>query len=466
MKKNNGITLIALVITIIVLLILAGVAIAMLSGENGILRKAAEAKIKTEQAQLDEQVRLAQMEAASNLNGITHTEKIASIGNKEISVKIPSGFAISPREGEQKIETGMVIIDTEGNEYVWIPVFEKDATNCTWGVDYSAVKSKVEDSDEYYTAIQTALKTYTATYKDNNYTDTWYGDASYGKSGYYKEDDTAKENLIYYTNGNMTKEEYDKLYRGMLKSVYTNGGFYIGRYEMGISVADSITDAQKKSRTSASKEYVASSTNANNQAPTIEGMAIPISKANAVPYNCITQSQAQMLAEKLGEKSSYASVTSSIMFGVQWDAVCVYIEHYDKNNTAATKSDWLTTNNYGKLWGNYKNSEFKLDRGYYTTAYGSNPVTWTEDYTTKKGTSTKWLCTTGASEQNKSLNIYDFGGNEGEWILEKFRNSVLPCVFRAYNFLDNYCASCRYGSGTTTYTGGPLISSRSALYIK
>ena len=62
MRKEKGITLIALVITIIVLLILAGVAIAMLSGENGILRKAAEAKTKTEEAQKQEEARLTDME--------------------------------------------------------------------------------------------------------------------------------------------------------------------------------------------------------------------------------------------------------------------------------------------------------------------------------------------------------------------------------------------------------------------
>ena len=66
MKKNKGITLIALVITIIVLLILAGVAIAMLSGENGILKKAAESKTKTEQAQKEEETRLTDMETTAN----------------------------------------------------------------------------------------------------------------------------------------------------------------------------------------------------------------------------------------------------------------------------------------------------------------------------------------------------------------------------------------------------------------
>ncbi len=61
MKKNKGITLIALVITIIILLILASITIATLTGENGIITKAQEAKIKTEEAQLDEQLKLARV---------------------------------------------------------------------------------------------------------------------------------------------------------------------------------------------------------------------------------------------------------------------------------------------------------------------------------------------------------------------------------------------------------------------
>ena len=54
-RKNQGITLIALVITVIVLLILAGVTIAALSGDNGILQNAARAKEETEQAQKEEE---------------------------------------------------------------------------------------------------------------------------------------------------------------------------------------------------------------------------------------------------------------------------------------------------------------------------------------------------------------------------------------------------------------------------
>lgn len=59
MKKQNGITLIALVITIIVLLILAGVSIAMLTGENGILNKATNATVETRKAEIREAITLA-----------------------------------------------------------------------------------------------------------------------------------------------------------------------------------------------------------------------------------------------------------------------------------------------------------------------------------------------------------------------------------------------------------------------
>ena len=57
-QKNTGITLIALVITIIVLLILAGISISMLSGDNSILQRVTDAKTKTIHANVLEQMQL------------------------------------------------------------------------------------------------------------------------------------------------------------------------------------------------------------------------------------------------------------------------------------------------------------------------------------------------------------------------------------------------------------------------
>ena len=60
--REKGITLIALIVTIIILLILAGVSIAMLTGENGILTQAQKAKNETENAQVLEEERLGEYE--------------------------------------------------------------------------------------------------------------------------------------------------------------------------------------------------------------------------------------------------------------------------------------------------------------------------------------------------------------------------------------------------------------------
>ena len=68
-KETAGITMIALVITIIVLLILAAISVTTLTGENGILAKAQEAKIATEKAAIEEQLRLAQLSAKTQAMG-------------------------------------------------------------------------------------------------------------------------------------------------------------------------------------------------------------------------------------------------------------------------------------------------------------------------------------------------------------------------------------------------------------
>ena len=106
LKNNKGITLIALVITIIVLLILAGVSIAMLTGDNGILTQATNAKNNTKAAEVADKINMALNDELANLlannqlsggasatattianaNGISETEfsivpTVANIGN-------------------------------------------------------------------------------------------------------------------------------------------------------------------------------------------------------------------------------------------------------------------------------------------------------------------------------------------------------------------------------------------------
>ena len=114
LKNNKGITLIALVITIIVLLILAGVSIAMLTGENGILMQAQNAKAETEKASVIEQARLDIIEKQTEGKGTTiYKEDIKEILDKYFE-GVPDDFTLEtelktkPEYGDNQIKVSEI----------------------------------------------------------------------------------------------------------------------------------------------------------------------------------------------------------------------------------------------------------------------------------------------------------------------------------------------------------------------
>lgn len=84
-KEQKGVTLIALVITIIVLLILAGVSIAMLTGDNGILTKASSSNETNSIAQIKEDVSLAVSEIMANKADPTYNGNESTLSIKNIA---------------------------------------------------------------------------------------------------------------------------------------------------------------------------------------------------------------------------------------------------------------------------------------------------------------------------------------------------------------------------------------------
>ena len=203
-KNNKGITLIALVITVIVLLILAGVSIAMLTGNNGILTQAQNAKNRTEEARIEEENALENYEDYIN-NATLETATVGEIatgGNKKYSKNgtaiIPEGFAIVP--GLDDVSKGLVISDVandtenKGNQFVWIPVISES--------QYVRNKS----------------------YVDINYSQTAYTDTGYLPDGIQPTipEGTSDEKKIGEIN-----EQAER------KAVVNSEGFYIGRYEAG-----------------------------------------------------------------------------------------------------------------------------------------------------------------------------------------------------------------------------------------
>ena len=140
LKNSKGITLVALVVTIVVLLILAGVSINLVVGQNGIINKAKDAKKNYTDASEDEKKKLENTDKwiDEQIGGTINPEGQVKPGvevtgsNKQYvsngkTAIIPVGFKVSEVPEEQNIDTGLVIKDVKnGNEFVWIPVASEE----------------------------------------------------------------------------------------------------------------------------------------------------------------------------------------------------------------------------------------------------------------------------------------------------------------------------------------------------
>ena len=446
MKKNKGITLVALVVTIVVLLILAGVSINLVLGNNGIIAKAKDAETKSAEASQNDlkgmNALVSEMEGALAGNGNTGSGSgNGGTGGSGTDTKVPEAATAETApyfpdntftKKEGTIDTGLVIQDASGNEYVWVVVPRTTAVYATTGLG----KTTFTDAD--YTSIEKDLKEYTKTYRNwTEYSDTYAAD---------------DKNVGWFADATA----YNNLKNSMLKSVYENGGFYVGRYEAGIETTGT-------NRTS--------NTDKNSDGKYIMPSTAPVTKADAYPYTWVTRTQAQNLASKVNAGTK----TSSLMFGVQWDLVLAFMS---KDTAKITSTDVLTKDS--TTIGNYLNSTFDLNRGKYAQ-YGKLGNTWNNfdsalgsivvsNETTGKMKKTEQssyengiLLTTGGTEQSKVMNIYDIAGNVWEWTLEKPSGTYSPCAFRGGSFShtgSNCRAAYRFYNSTVTsgYDAGFRVS--------
>ena len=404
MKKNKGITLVALVVTIVVLLILAGVSINLVLGNNGIIAKAKEAQRESAEASQNDLKGMnglvSEMEGALAGNGSTGSGSgNGGAGGSGAGTKVPEAATAETApyfpdntftKKEGTIDTGLVIRDASGNEYVWVVVPRTTAVYATTGL------GKTTFSDADYTSIEKDLKEYTKTYRGGtSFTDTWYADDK--------------------NEGWLSETEYKTLKNSMLKSVYENGGFYVGRYEAGIGTNRTSIEAQ---------------VNGKYPVPT----TAPVSKADAYPYTYVTRTQAQNLASNVNSGTK----TSSLMFGVQWNLVLAFM--HNKGNIA----DSTLTSNSTTI-GNHMDSTFQLSQTgkYATMSDWELSSTWNPSTTSttnfvdssrnkiaQSSSGNGILVTTGTSEKNKVMNIYDIAGNVWEWTLEWTSDSGGPCADR------------------------------------
>ena len=127
-KNQKGITLIALVLTIIVLIILAGIGISVLMGENGVINKAKEGAEKYTDAAVKEKIDFAVMTASTNSNG--------KIDRKELKKQLKQDFPEDDVTIEEDEETGEITIKVKKKEYT-ITSTGRVTDNTTYGKDTS-----------------------------------------------------------------------------------------------------------------------------------------------------------------------------------------------------------------------------------------------------------------------------------------------------------------------------------------
>ena len=328
-----------------------------------------------------------------------------SVSSNETRPYLPTGFT---QVKGTTLKNGLTIQDSTGNQYVWVEVPKAERVYKTAGLEIK------DFTDEEYTKIEDDLHTYTDVYRD----------------GTSNKDE-------YYSEVGLTNDQYTNLKKTMLKSVYQNGGFYIGKYETGI---------ENKPKTSYSVDTAPTET--------------PVIKRNAYPYNYVTCSQAQTLASNM-ESGNH---TSSLMFGVQWDLVLKYLE------TKGTSQMDLKTDSTS--WGNYTNSAWNITNSNSKYAIYDGKLKnfdWTSGAYGIKDSDTMVLLSTGASDDFSKQGIYDLAGNVSEFTLEH-ANLIsralveCPCVIRGgiYNYDD--AAANRSNAPTAIFDDNIILGFRVVLY--
>ena len=487
LNNKKGITLIALVVTVVVLIILAGVSINAVLGDNGIIKKANQAASVTKEAEVKEAINRTILEfyltndyetledflkakaedgsidsVTKNADGTLTVKK----GNYSVTVENKtnsSGGSSSGGEtqtpeitiGEAKVVansdgTGSAITDAAsvylGNTlYI---TFSHSITGGTTTVDktipYAVTKNgtytftvtgtvngksytknvsvTVNQFKDVYEYMQTNTK---VTYSDG---EVWVPEgfkvaddsASTVQGGVVIEDKDGNQFVwvpvatladykrTWYTEYDSFSSYSEALPEDEKTSVERYKGFYIGRYEAG-----------DKESTGTTKATFRTSSSDTSNSVTI--------KADQVPYNYVTRTQAVSLAEGFATKQGYKAKTK-LVSSYAWDTTIAFLQKVNSDYGNSSEE------------GNYKDTTFP-----YTDITGASQT---------KAESSNVLVPTG--QTTPVCNIYDMGGNVWEWTTESCSSTKYPYALRG-----GHCASVfavtpagdRYASPDNAYDG-------------
>ena len=419
-SNQKGITLIALVVTIVVLLILAGVSVNAIFSENGIIKRAKDAQNKMDQAAENDQKGINELSnwLDSKINGnsggnttggnttggddTSTTQKISTLVGKVVDkntkaedaygnkITIPKGFKVLAKGTSTEsasytysgnnipaVQDGIVIENgTDGNQFVWVPV--------------GTIKNKDGSTNTItlgrYSNFAKQNGTYVPAQNANNCTQEVTINTYFKELSTFREGNTATDS----TAQNATARNLAEF----ISTSLSNGGYYIARFEAS-GTASKIT-----------------------------------SKYNQTVLGNITQPNAAKVAREMyGEvkENNELVYASDLVNSYAWDTAIIFIQTY------STETD--------------------------ASSYASQ----------NKSTS---FANTGKSN-DKYCNIFDMSGNADEWTTEystySSTSSFYPCVHRGgYYDTDIGEAYCYTSNRYDDYTADShsYTSLRSLLYVK
>ncbi len=382
-KQVKGITLIALVVTIIVLLILAGIALNLTIGQNGIFSRAQTAANTWRNAESNEQLAMGELEDwmdgymngnGGNQGGGDDTTTIVD------TVPIPDGFYYA---GGSK-DTGLVISDDPDDEIAW------NAATST-----QPVSKELEGNQFVWVPVEKPDLF-------QRYDGYWNNGSGTTLQGVK---DMCQEPASNAASWETTE------YEAMQTSVKNNKGFYVARYEASEGTGESTGKVQSK-------------------AGAMPWVDIPWGTSMTEVGN----SGAVYRAQNMYNDSEHA-VTSTLIYGVQWDAIMNFIDSNYSNGDGTCNS--FVSNSTGQ--GNYSE--------------GENTNSWKNN-----------LTSCGSSDDYRVKNIYDLAGNVFEWTMEAYSSGYR--VSRGGDFFGSGSSSpASFRDGGVPDDNYEIVGFRVALYL-